>query len=223
MKDNLVKINLSEIDSFKEHPFSVNKDDSLMELVHSIKENGLLNPMIVRKKDNGRYEMISGHRRKAALEILGIDESEVVLKELNDEMKNFGSVATHQLKEVGNELKDTGSKIEETWKALSGVSATATAGLIASGKAAMDNETAINRYMTATGEAVEETEKYKSIMQEIYSSNYGDSIEDVANKMSLVKQNLGDISDEQLKSLPQIPGITNGLYASLDFEKLAKE
>lgn len=99
MKDNLVKINLSEIDSFKEHPFSVNKDDSLMELVHSIKENGLLNPMIVRKKDNGRYEMISGHRRKAALEILGIDESEVVLKELNDDEATIFMVDSNMYRE----------------------------------------------------------------------------------------------------------------------------
>ena len=50
MKDNLVKINLSEIDFFKEYPFSVNNDDSSKELVHSIKLNGLLNPMVVRKK-----------------------------------------------------------------------------------------------------------------------------------------------------------------------------
>ena len=97
MKDNLVKINLSEIDSFKEHPFSVNKDDSLMELVHSIKENGLLNPLIVRKKDNGRYEMISGHRRKAALEILGIYESEVVVKNLNDDEVKYCHRKEHLL------------------------------------------------------------------------------------------------------------------------------
>mgnify|MGYP000487215521 CR=1 FL=1 len=106
MKDNLVKINLSEIDSFKEHPFSVNKDDSLMELVHSIKENGLLNPMIVRKKDNGRYEMISGHRRKAALEILGIDESEVVLKELNDD---------EMIEYYTNLVKQYGGKLTAKW------------------------------------------------------------------------------------------------------------
>jgi len=99
MKDNLVKINLSEVDSFKEHPFSVNKDDSLMELVHSIKENGLLNPMIVRKKADGRYEMISGHRRKAALEILGIDESEVVLKELNDDEATIFMVDSNMYRE----------------------------------------------------------------------------------------------------------------------------
>ena len=100
MKDNLVKINLNEIDSFEGHPFSVNKDDSLKELVHSIKLNGLLNPMIVRKKDNGRYEMISGHRRKTALEILGISESEVIVKELNDDEATIFMVDSNMYRET---------------------------------------------------------------------------------------------------------------------------
>ena len=85
MNDKLIKVNLRKIDNFEEHPFLVNNDSSLMELVKSIKENGLLNPMVVRVKENGRYELISGHRRKKALEILGIQEIEVVLKELNDD------------------------------------------------------------------------------------------------------------------------------------------
>lgn len=100
MKDNLVKINLNDIDSFEGHPFSVNKDDSLKELVHSIKLNGLLNPMIVRKKDNGRYEMISGHRRKTALEILGISESEVIVKELNDDEATIFMVDSNMYRET---------------------------------------------------------------------------------------------------------------------------
>ena len=70
-----------------------------MELVHSIKENGLLNPMIVRKKDNGRYEMISGHRRKTALEILGISESEVIVKELNDDDATIFMVDSNMYRE----------------------------------------------------------------------------------------------------------------------------
>ena len=85
MSDKLIKVNLSKIDNFKEHPFLVNNDSLLMELVKSIKENGLLNLMVVREQENGRYELISGHRRKKALEILGIQEIEVVLKELNDD------------------------------------------------------------------------------------------------------------------------------------------
>ena len=99
MKDNLVRINLNDIDSFKEHPFLVNKDDSLMELVRSIKENGLLNPMVVRKKENGRYEMISGHRRKKALDILGINESDVILKELNDDEATIFMVDSNMYRE----------------------------------------------------------------------------------------------------------------------------
>ena len=58
----------------------------LEELADSIKENGLLTPLIVRRKESGRYELISGHRRKLALEVLGIIDCEVEIRELdNDE------------------------------------------------------------------------------------------------------------------------------------------
>lgn len=78
-------IKLSEIDSFKNHPYKVDNNEELSELVDSIKQNGLLNPLIVRTKENGRYEMISGHRRKLALELLGEKEVSVNIKELSDE------------------------------------------------------------------------------------------------------------------------------------------
>lgn len=58
------KISLDLIDDFNNHPFKVNDDESLKELADSINENGLLEPLVVRKKENGRYEMLSGHRRK---------------------------------------------------------------------------------------------------------------------------------------------------------------
>lgn len=79
------KIKLSEIDSFKNHPYKVERDESFNELMGSIKSNGLLNPLIVRPKENGKYEMISGHRRKLALELLGEKEVSVNIKELSDE------------------------------------------------------------------------------------------------------------------------------------------
>ena len=79
------KIKLSEIDSFKNHPYKVERDESFNELMDSIKSTGLLNPLIVRPKENGRYEMISGHRRKLALELLGEKEVSVNIKELSDE------------------------------------------------------------------------------------------------------------------------------------------
>ena len=58
----IVKIKLSDIDSFENHPFKVIKDDSLNELITSIRENGLLNPLVVRRKANNRFEMLSGHK-----------------------------------------------------------------------------------------------------------------------------------------------------------------
>ena len=79
------KIKLSEIDSFKNHPYKVERDESFNELMESIKSTGLLNPLIVRPKENGRYEMISGHRRKLALELLGEKEVSVNIKDLSDE------------------------------------------------------------------------------------------------------------------------------------------
>lgn len=93
------KINIKAIDSFKNHPFLVNIDNSLYELADSIKENGLLCPLIVRKKNDERYEMISGHRRKAALELLGIEEVEVYVKELNDEEATIQMVDSNMYRE----------------------------------------------------------------------------------------------------------------------------
>ena len=83
--DKLEKIRLSQIDDFSNHPFKVNNDDSLKELANSIKENGLLNPITVRPKPNGRYELISGHRRKTAMESIGLEEANAIIKELTDD------------------------------------------------------------------------------------------------------------------------------------------
>lgn len=81
----IVKIKLSDIDSFENHPFKVIKDDSLNELITSIRENGLLNPLVVRRKTNNRFEMLSGHRRKLALELNGVEEADCFIKDLDDD------------------------------------------------------------------------------------------------------------------------------------------
>lgn len=93
------KILLSKIDSFKDHPFHVNNDESLKELANSIKENGLYTPLIVRLKEDGRYELISGHRRKAAMELLGITETEAYVKELADEEATIEMVDSNMYRE----------------------------------------------------------------------------------------------------------------------------
>ena len=79
------KISLELIDDFNNHPFKVVEDESLKELADSINENGLLEPLVVRRKENGRYEMLSGHRRKKALELIGKTEAICNIKDLSDE------------------------------------------------------------------------------------------------------------------------------------------
>ena len=65
-------IPLSEIDDFPGHPYRVLDDEDMQNLMESIKDRGVITPAMVRKKDDGRYEMISGHRRKHASERLGL-------------------------------------------------------------------------------------------------------------------------------------------------------
>ena len=66
-------IPLSEIDDFPDHPYRVLDDEDMQTLMDSIKERGVITPVTVHKKDDGRYEMISGHRRKHACERLGLE------------------------------------------------------------------------------------------------------------------------------------------------------
>lgn len=66
-------IPLSEIDDFPDHPYRVLDDEDMQNLMESINERGVITPAMVRKKDDGRYEMISGHRRKHASERLGLE------------------------------------------------------------------------------------------------------------------------------------------------------
>lgn len=66
-------IPISDIDDFPDHPFKVKDDEDMMQLVESIKERGVITPATVRLKEDGRYELISGHRRKRASKIAGLD------------------------------------------------------------------------------------------------------------------------------------------------------
>lgn len=74
------EIPIKDIDDFPDHPFKVRDDEDMMQLVESIKEKGIITPVMLRKKEDGRYEMVSGHRRKRAAELAGMEtiRSEVV-------------------------------------------------------------------------------------------------------------------------------------------------
>ncbi len=75
-------IPISEIDEFPDHPFKVLMDGDMEQLVESIKRNGVMTPATVRLKEDGRYELISGHRRKKACELAGLETLKCEVKDL---------------------------------------------------------------------------------------------------------------------------------------------
>lgn len=75
-------IPLSEIDDFPDHPFQVRLDEDMDQLVESVKERGVITPITLRQKEDGRYEIVSGHRRRKACELAGLATVPAEIKEL---------------------------------------------------------------------------------------------------------------------------------------------
>ena len=73
---------LDQIDDFPDHPFQVRMDEDMDQLVQSIKERGLITPITVRPKEDGRYEIVSGHRRKTACELAGLPTIKAEIREM---------------------------------------------------------------------------------------------------------------------------------------------
>lgn len=82
-KEHVQEIPITEIDGFPEHPFHVDMDDAMSEMVESIKRFGVLSPAVARQKADGRYELISGHRRKKACELAGIEKMPVIVRNMD--------------------------------------------------------------------------------------------------------------------------------------------
>ncbi len=76
------QISLAEIDDFPDHPFQVRMDEDMEQLVESVKSRGVITPITIRKKEDGRYEIVSGHRRRKACELTGLTSIPAEIKEL---------------------------------------------------------------------------------------------------------------------------------------------
>ena len=83
-QERIVTIDCNEIDSFQNHPFKVRDNQDMDELIESIQKNGVIMPCIVRPKENGRYEMVSGHRRKHAAIRAGLTSLPCIVRDLDD-------------------------------------------------------------------------------------------------------------------------------------------
>ncbi len=81
----IIEVPLEELYPFKNHPFKVVDDEKMQQMIESIKENGIIVPGLVREREGGGYELVSGHRRKHAAEIAGLETMPVIVKELTDD------------------------------------------------------------------------------------------------------------------------------------------
>ena len=83
--EKVVLLPPEEISEFPNHPFQVRMDDAMKEMAQSVRENGVLVPALVRLKEGGGYEMVSGHRRKRAAELAGLQEIPCIVRDLTDD------------------------------------------------------------------------------------------------------------------------------------------
>ena len=95
----IITVPLCELHDFPRHPFSVQDDDAMAEMTESVKEYGILSPILVRPRREGGYEIISGHRRKHACERAGIAELPAVVRELDDDEAVIAMVDTNLQRE----------------------------------------------------------------------------------------------------------------------------
>jgi len=82
-REKVMDVPLSEIDDFPDHPFQVKDDEAMQNMVESVRKFGVLTPAVARQKEDGRYELVSGHRRKRACELAGIDTLPVIVRQMS--------------------------------------------------------------------------------------------------------------------------------------------
>lgn len=92
-------IPVNEITNFPNHPYKVRDDEEMFSMAETVKQFGVIHPIIVRPKENGGYEMISGHRRKRACEIAGVTEIKAIVREMTDEEATIAMVNSNNQRE----------------------------------------------------------------------------------------------------------------------------
>ena len=158
----LYDIPLSEIDDFPDHPYRVLDDEDMQNLMDSISERGVITPAMVRQKENGRYEIISGHRRKRACEKLGLetlrcevvdvtrDEAIILMVDSNSQRSEIapcdkGRAYKMKMEALGRQGQRTDLTSNPLGRKLDG---TETAAII--GEPSGDSQTQVRRYIRLT-------------------------------------------------------------------------
>ena len=98
-REKIIDIPLTELHTFKNHPFRVEVNDELREMARSILDHGVVTPAIARPRPEGGYELLSGHRRMKACSILGLDQMPVIVREMDDDQATIVMVDSNQQRE----------------------------------------------------------------------------------------------------------------------------
>jgi len=99
-REKVMDIPLSEIDAFPDHPFQVRMDESMQAMADSVKAVGIQTPAVVRPKEDGRYELVSGHRRKMACELAGLEVIPCIVREMSRDEAIISMVDSNLQREV---------------------------------------------------------------------------------------------------------------------------
>jgi ParB family chromosome partitioning protein len=138
-REKVLDIPLSHIDPFPDHPFQVKLDESMQAMTDSVKAVGIHTPALVRQKEDGRYELVSGHRRKMACELAGLDVMPCIIRELtldeaiiamvdanlqrevilpSEKAKSYKMKLDAMKRQAGRPCQDNGSPVENNYKGM---------------------------------------------------------------------------------------------------------
>ncbi len=144
---------------------------------------------------------------------VAITKKRTALKSAENQLNKYGmqlkevskqvELGTADLKEYSKKIKETGEKLTEAGKKASVLSAGIVGIDVAAAKSAMSLETAVNKFLASTGKSVDQTKELEQVLKNIHDNGYGDSYSDISDKMSLVLQNLGDISNTDLQKITE--------------------
>lgn len=143
-----------------------------------------------------------------------LDKYGIQLKEVSKQVE----LGTANLKEYSKSIKAAGEKLTEAGKKASVLSAGIVGIDVAAAKSAMGLETAVNKFLASTGRSIDQTKDLEQVLKNIHDSGYGDSYSDIAEKMSLVWQNLGDISNADLQNITEQAYLLENVFG-MDFSE----
>lgn len=159
---------------------------------------------------------------------VAITKKRTALKSAENQLNKYGmqlkevskqvELGTADLKEYSKKIKETGEKLTEAGKKASVLAAGIVGIDVAAAKSAMSLETAVNKFLASTGKSVDQTKELEQVLKNIHDNGYGDSYSDISDKMSLVLQNLGDISNIDLQKTTEQAYLLENVFG-MDFSE----